>query len=159
MFHPIQDTEAWQPVIRNWRDQGETIVSTNGTFDILHVGHLHLLREARAQGDRLVVGLNSDASVRAYKGDKRPIVPQAERAELLLGLRVVDLVLMFDEPESARFVRDLRPDVHVKDSTYGYNLLEAPIVARYGGRIHLVRKTGHSTTNVIEKVLQVYREE
>lgn len=159
MIVHLDDPETWQPVIRQWREEGKTIASTNGTFDIVHVGHIHLLSEAKAQGDVLVVGLNSDRSVKAYKSELRPIVPQDERARLLLALKAVDAVLMFDEPESARFVRELRPDVHVKDSTYGYDLLEAPIVAEYGGRIHLVEKSGHSTTNVIEKILQVYRAE
>lgn len=158
-IYRIDDAERWRPIIETLRAAGKTVASTNGAFDIVHAGHLRLLREARAQADSLVVGLNSDASIKQYKSEKRPIVPQAERAALIAALRWVDLVLIFDEPESARFVRELRPDVHVKDSTYGYDLLEAPIVAEYGGRIHLIERDEHSTTGVIERVLQVYRDE
>lgn len=157
-FHIEQD-EIWQPRLQALRDDGKRIVTTNGTFDILHVGHIHLLREAKGQGDVLVVGLNSDASVQAYKSPLRPIVPQVERARMLLALRDVDWVMIFDETTSERFVRTLKPDVHVKDATYGYDLLEAPIVAEYGGAIHLVEKSPHSTTNIIERILEVYRQE
>lgn len=158
IFH-LNQIEQWRPVMEQLRRQGKRIASTNGTFDLLHSGHLKLLEEARAQGDVLVVGLNSDASVKAYKSEKRPIVPQAERAALMQAIRFVDHILIFDEPDSGRFVRELQPDVHVKDSTYGYDLLEAPIVQAYGGKIHLIEKDGNSTTNIIEKIIEVYRDE
>lgn len=158
IFH-IDDKDQWEPIIQQWRREGKTIATTNGTFDIVHVGHVYLLREAKAQGDMLVVGLNSDRSVKSYKSPLRPIVPERERAGLIEAFRYVDMVLIFDEPESLRFVKEVRPDAHVKDSTYGYDLIEAPIVKEYGGRIHLVEKTGHSTTNIIDKVLEVYRHE
>ncbi|MFB3788949.1 MAG: adenylyltransferase/cytidyltransferase family protein [bacterium] len=151
--------EQWEPVLRHWREAGQTIATTNGAFDIIHVGHVKLLREAKSQGDKLILGLNSDISVKQYKSVNRPIVPQDERAALLEAIRYVDLILIFDEPESLRFVREVRPDVHVKDSSYGYNLIEAPIVQEYGGRIHLVEKTTHSTTNIIKRVLEVYGKE
>ncbi|MBI1388613.1 MAG: adenylyltransferase/cytidyltransferase family protein [bacterium] len=158
IFH-IDETARWKPLIDHSRRTGLTIASTNGTFDIVHAGHIRLLRAARAQGDLLVVGLNSDRSVKAYKSEKRPIVPQQERAEIIAAMRYVDMVLIFDEPESARFVRELQPDVHVKDSTYGYDLLEAPIVAEYGGKIHLIDKDDRSTTNIIKKVIEIYRDD
>ena len=148
IFH-INDAEQWRPILQDIRDAGQAIVTTNGTFDIVHSGHIHLLREAKAQGDFLVLGLNSDASVKAYKSPKRPIVPQDERAALLAAVRYVDMILLFDEPESLRFVKDVRPDVHVKDSTYGYDLIEAPIVEEYGGKIHLV----------IKKVIELYKDD
>lgn len=157
IFH-INERDKWVPILRKWREEKKVIVTTNGTFDIVHIGHIRLLTEAKAQGDILVVGLNSDKSVREYKSPKRPIVPQEERGALLEALRCVDLILIFDEPESLRFVSEVRPDVHVKDSTYGYNLIEAPIVQEYGGKIHLVQKDEHSTTNIIEKVIAVYAE-
>lgn len=158
MICHINDRDKWVPVLRKWRDEGKTIVTTNGTFDIVHIGHIRLLTEAKEQGDFLVVGLNSDKSVKEYKNPKRPIVPQEERAALLAALRCVDLIVIFDEPESLRFVSEMRPDVHVKDSSYGYDLIEAPIVQEYGGKIHLVQKDEHSTTNIIEKVIEVYAE-
>lgn len=155
----LNEAAVWRPIVEGWRDKGLRIASTNGTFDLVHGGHLRLLREARAQGDRLVLGLNSDASVKAYKSPKRPIVPQEERAGLLSSLRFVDLVLLFDEPESLRFVSELKPDVHVKDATYGYDLIEAPVVGEYGGRIHLVENDGRSTTNIIQRVIELYRDD
>lgn len=159
MIHHLNDPASWRPFVDTWREHDRVIATTNGTFDILHVGHLRLLQEARAQGDVLIVGLNSDISVKQYKSTKRPIVPQQERAQLLAAFRSVDLVIVFDEPDSLRFVSEVRPDVHIKDDSYGYNLIERPIVESYGGRIHLIEKSEHSTTNVIEKVLEVYREE
>ncbi len=158
MICHINDRDKWVPILRKWRDEGKTIVTTNGTFDIVHIGHIRLLTEAKDQGDVLIVGLNSDKSVKEYKSPKRPIVPQEERAALLAALRCVDLIVIFDEPESLRFVSEMRPDVHVKDSSYGYDLIEAPIVQEYGGKIHLVQKDEHSTTNIIEKVIEVYAE-
>lgn len=158
IFH-INDKVKWEAIINQWRSDSQKIATTNGTFDIIHVGHVRLLREAKEQGDKLVIGLNSDASVKQYKSEKRPIVPQAERAALIEAIRYVDLILIFDEPESLRFVREVKPDVHVKDSTYGYDLIEAPIVQEYGGRIHLVEKDDHSTTNIIQKVIEVYKDE
>lgn len=158
IFH-LNDYEQWQPVMEQLRVDNQRIASTNGTFDIVHSGHLLLLKAAKEQGDVLVVGLNSDASVKSYKSEKRPIVPQAERAAMMQAIRYVDHVMIFDEPDSGRFVKELQPDVHVKDSTYGYDLLEAPIVEAYGGKIHLVEKDGNSTTNIIEKILDVYRDE
>jgi len=158
IFH-LNDKARWQDVLSKARATGKTICSTNGTFDIVHAGHVRLMKEARAQGGFLVVGLNSDASVKAYKSKLRPIVPQDERAALVAAIRYVDMVIIFDEPDSLRFVKELQPDVHVKDSTYGYDLIERPVVEAYGGRIYLVEKDGHSTTNIIEKVIEVYKHE
>ncbi len=158
IFH-INDKDQWQPVVDKWRAEGKVIVTTNGTFDIVHVGHIRLMTEAKAQGDILILGLNSDKSVKQYKSEKRPIVPQEERAKLIEALRCIDMVIIFDEPESARFVTEVKPDIHAKDSTYGYDLIEAPIVAEYGGKIYLVEKDGHSTTNVIQKIIDVYKDE
>ncbi len=158
IFH-LNHKEQWHSVIQKYRKEGKKIVTTNGTFDIVHVGHVRLLKEAKEQGDILILGLNSDVSVKAYKSELRPIVPQDERAELLLAFRYIDVILIFDEPESLRFVKEVQPDIHVKDSTYGYDLIERPIVEEYGGKIHLVEKSAHSTTNIIEKVLDIYRKE
>ena len=158
IFH-LNEREKWQPVLESLRREGKRIVTTNGTFDIIHVGHVRLLREARAQGDFLVVGLNSDRSVREYKSPLRPIVPQDERAALLEAIRYVDLILVFDEAQSLRFVEEVKPDVHVKDNTYGTDLIEAPILKRYGGQLHLVEKDEHSTTNIIAKVIEIYQNE
>jgi len=158
IFH-LNEKDRWRKVLDQARQEGKKIVTTNGSFDILHVGHVRLLREAKAQGDFLVIGLNSDLSVKTYKSEKRPIVPQDERAALMAAIRYVDLILIFDEPENLRFVDEVRPDVHVKDSSYGTNLIEGPTVAKHGGRLYLVEKDDHSTTNIIQKVIDVYRNE
>ncbi len=158
IFH-LDEKEKWQPVVNRLRNEGKKISTTNGTFDIIHIGHIRLIREAKEQGDFLILGLNSDQSVKQYKSEKRPIVHQEERAAIMEAIRYIDMILIFDEPESLRFVREVKPDVHVKDSTYGYDLIEAPIVNSYGGKIYLVQKDDHSTTNIIEKILDVYQDE
>src|SRR5262245_18986528 len=117
----LQDSDALRLVPRSalaqlastLRARGKRIVSINGSFDILHNGHLHILNEARRRGDVLVVGLNSDASVRSYKGPERPIVPERQRAEMLLAMRIVDYVHIFDEADPIAFLEQVRPDVHV----------------------------------------------
>jgi D-beta-D-heptose 7-phosphate kinase/D-beta-D-heptose 1-phosphate adenosyltransferase len=135
------------------RAKGKRIVTTNGTFDILHQGHLHVLNEARQRGDVLIVALNSDASVRAYKGPHRPVVPEQQRAEMLLALRIVDYVHIFDEPDPIAFLEQLNPDVHVNSAEYGEDCIESQIVKRGGGRIHLVNRIPDlSTTRIIEAV-------
>jgi D-beta-D-heptose 7-phosphate kinase/D-beta-D-heptose 1-phosphate adenosyltransferase len=133
------------------RGQGKRIVTTNGSFDLLHAGHLHLLSEARQRGDVLIVGLNSDASVRRYKGPTRPIVPERQRAALLLALRPVDYVHIFDEPDPIAFLRELAPDVHVNSAEYGSDCIESGTVRQRGGTLHLVeRLPGFSTTHLVD---------
>ena len=122
-------------------------MTVNGSFDLLHAGHLHILREASRQGDTLLVGLNSDASIRSYKGSDRPLIPQAQRAEMLLALRFVDYVHIFDESEPMPFLEEVRPDVHVNGAEYGEDCIEAAVVKRYGGRIHLVDRIGGLSTS------------
>lgn len=157
----LQDTDALRLVPRHvlsqlattLRAKGKRIVTLNGSFDILHNGHLHILNEARQLGDVLVVGLNSDASVRLNKGPSRPIVPERHRAEMLLALRMVDYVHIFDEPDPIAFIGELNPDVHVNGSEYGENCIESETVKRGGGRIHIVsRIPGLSTSNLVEKL-------
>ena len=112
-----------------------------------------MLSEARRQGDVLIVGLNSDASVRAYKGDGRPIVPERSRAAMLLALRAVDFVHIFDESDPIAFLEQVRPDVHVNGAEYGENCIEGETVRRAGGVIHLVpRIQGLSTSGLIESL-------
>ena len=135
------------------RALGKRIVTVNGTFDVLHAGHLHILKEAKQQGDVLVVGLNSDASVRANKGPKRPVVPQAQRADMLLALRYVDYVHIFDEPVPMVFIAAVRPDVHVNGAEYGEDCIESGVVREVGARLHLVpRIDGLSTSAMIERL-------
>jgi rfaE bifunctional protein nucleotidyltransferase chain/domain len=128
-------------------------VTINGSFDILHNGHLHILNEARKRGDVLIVGLNSDASVRTYKGANRPIVPERRRAEMLLALRMVDYVHVFNEPDPIAFLQEVRPDVHVNGSEYGEHCIERQTVTRGGGQIHIVNRIpGLSTSRLVDTV-------
>jgi phosphoheptose isomerase len=141
-----------------WREQKRIVVWTNGVFDLLHVGHLHSLREARSHGDVLVVGVNSDASVRANKGPDRPIFPVAERVELLAALQLVDAITVFDDATPERVLAALRPDVHVKGADYappnGKPIPEAELVRSYGGRIEFVRMIPErSSTSTIDKLI------
>ena len=136
------------------RADGATIVFTNGCFDILHAGHVRYLTAAAMMGDFLVVGMNSDASVRRLKGEGRPIVSGADRAEVLDALRAVDIVTIFDEPTAEELVRLVRPDVYVKGGDYSLDTLpEAQIVQAAGGRVEFIPFVeGRSTTNVIERI-------
>ena len=138
------------------RAAGQRVALTNGTFDLLHVGHLRSLEQARAHGDLLVVGVNSDASVRSYKAPDRPIVPEAERAALIAGLGCVDYVVIFDEPTAGRLLEAVRPDVYVKGADYADKPLpERPIVEAYGGQIMLVDlEPGHSTTDLVAEIVR-----
>jgi rfaE bifunctional protein nucleotidyltransferase chain/domain len=133
-------------------------VTVNGSFDLLHAGHLHILREARRQGDVLVVGVNSDASVQALKGPGRPLISQAERARLLMALRDVDYVHIFDELTPIAFLEQIRPDVHVNGAEYGPDCVEAPAIRASGGRLHLVdRLPGLSTSDLLRRAGEMAR--
>jgi len=134
---------------------GETGVLTNGCFDLLHVGHLRTLAAARALGDFLVVGLNTDAGVQRLKGPARPLVPQDERAELLDALRCVDYVTFFDEPTALELAAQLRPRVYVKSEEYRDKPLpERAVVEAGGGVVHLLPlQAGWSTTHLVQRIL------
>lgn len=136
------------------RAAGQRIIFTNGCFDLLHPGHLHQLREARAQGDFLVVGLNSDDSVRRLKGEGRPLLDEQARRELLEALRLVDLVIIFGEDTPEALIRELRPDVLVKGAEYAKeSIAGAAFVESYGGRVHLVPMLeGYSTSALLAKL-------
>jgi D-beta-D-heptose 7-phosphate kinase/D-beta-D-heptose 1-phosphate adenosyltransferase len=154
----LRDTDALRLVPRQalaqlsatLRAKGKRIVTVNGSFDILHNGHLHILNEACRQGDVLIVALNSDASVKGYKGADRPIVPERRRAEMLLALRMVDYVHIFDEADPIAFLKEVRPDVHVNGSEYGEDCVESDTVKRGGGSIYIVNRIpGLSTSGLL----------
>jgi D-beta-D-heptose 7-phosphate kinase/D-beta-D-heptose 1-phosphate adenosyltransferase len=136
------------------RAAGKTVVFTNGCFDLLHAGHATYLQFARAQGDCLVLGLNSDASVRRAKGPTRPIVPEQYRARLLAALECVDYVVLFDEDEPRPLIAELLPDVLVKSSDWAHYVSGRDIVEARGGRVVLADMVeGLSTTNIVKKIL------
>jgi rfaE bifunctional protein nucleotidyltransferase chain/domain len=153
---------AWPALLEQrarWRAGGQVVVWTNGCFDLLHVGHVRNLRAARAFGDVLVVGVNSDESVRRLKGPGRPILPAAERMELLAALESVDAVVAFDEATPEAALARLQPDVHCKGADYapphGKPIPEASVVAAYGGRVaFLPLVPGVSTTDIVRRILE-----
>jgi D-beta-D-heptose 7-phosphate kinase/D-beta-D-heptose 1-phosphate adenosyltransferase len=139
--------------------EGKKVVFTNGCFDILHAGHTRYLREARKLGDALILALNSDGSVRSIKGPMRPIVPEAERAEVVASLDSVDYVTVFEELTPLELIEYLQPDVIVKGGDWAEkDIVGAEAVRKWGGRVAIMPVIeGASTTNIIDKVLQVYR--
>jgi D-beta-D-heptose 7-phosphate kinase/D-beta-D-heptose 1-phosphate adenosyltransferase len=151
----IRELGPARDLVQQWRAGGLKIAFTNGCFDLIHTGHVALLAEARAQGDRLVVGLNTDASVKRLKGEGRPINSEMARAIVLASLRSVDLVVLFDEDTPLELLKALAPDVLVKGADYTLaTVVGADLVQSYGGRVHLARLVPEmSTTKTIEKIL------
>lgn len=140
------------------RQAGKTVVFTNGCFDIVHAGHASTMAFARAQGDVLIVGLNSDASVRRLKGEKRPVVAEQHRAALVSALKPVDYVVLFDETEVDTLVAELKPDVLVKGADRAGHIVGREHVESYGGRVVAAPFVpGLSTSGIIEKVLAAYK--
>ena len=141
--------------VQAWKASGQKIVFTNGCFDLLHPGHIHLLNRAKNLGDRLVVGLNSDASVRRLKGPKRPILSDRDRASLLASLDAVDLVVLFEDDTPRRLISNLQPNILVKGADYTVEkVVGRDIVESYGGVVHLVPLLqGYSTTDIANKVI------
>lgn len=137
------------------RTQNKKIIFTNGCFDIIHAGHVRYLTAAKNFGDILIVGLNSDESVRRLKGASRPINSEQDRAEVLLGLKAVDYVIVFGEDTAENLIADVRPNIYVKGGDYNLeNLPEAKIVMSYGGKVEFINLVaGRSTTNIIKKIL------
>jgi len=147
---------------RRWGQEGKVVVFTNGCFDLLHVGHVRCLAQARQFGDVLVVGVNSDASARGIKGGKRPLVPEQERAEVVAALAAVDFVVLFGESTAEGLVADLCPEVYVKGGDYtggsGKVAPEAEIVEGYGGKVVILPYLpGHSTSELIAAIVRGYR--
>ena len=136
--------------------RGEKIVFTNGVFDLLHVGHLRYLQEARALGDALLIAVNSDSSVKRIKGPTRPLVTERERAEILDGLRCVDYVTLFDTPTPVPVIEIVRPLLYVKGGDYTVDTLpETPVVRSYGGEVIILGFTeGRSTTRLVNSMSQ-----
>src|SRR6266567_1432224 len=143
------------------RAAGKKLVATNGCFDLLHVGHVRYLQAARALGDLLAVGLNSDRSVRELKGNGRPITPENDRAEVLAALQCVDLVTIFPQMRATRFIAAIRPAIYVKGGDYSSETLdeeERAVLKEIGAEIRLIRfETGYSTSGLIDQVCKTRR--
>jgi D-glycero-beta-D-manno-heptose 1-phosphate adenylyltransferase len=141
--------------VEQWRRAGERIILANGNFDLLHVGHVRYLRGAKALGGQLVVAINSDQSVRALKGEGRPIMPEQERAEIVSALADVDAVIVFPELDVRSIIREIRPDIHAKGTDYTADSVpERDVVAECGGRVAIVGDSkDHSTSEIIRSRL------
>ena len=140
--------------IKNWKLDNQKIVFTNGCFDILHLGHIDYLEKSRLKGDKLIVGLNSDSSVRILKGVDRPINNEVSRARMLAALSFVDLVILFDEETPLELIEKLSPDILVKGNDYlTEDIVGSGFVIKNGGKVETVNLVdGYSTTNLIEKI-------
>ena len=139
--------------VKELRAQGLTIATLNGSFDLLHAGHLYIIQQASLQADKLFLCLNSDRSIQLYKSPKRPIIALQHRLEMIAALEFVDYVTWFEETDPIAILSLIRPDVHVNGAEYGVECIEAAAVRSFGGKIHLVdRIPGLATSAVIEKV-------
>ncbi len=141
---------------RNAHSEGKRIVTTNGCFDILHRGHIEYLEAARSYGDLLFVGVNSDSSVKQNKGDSRPINREADRCRLLAALTCVSFAFVFSGKDPVAFLKEIRPNIHVKGGDYSGRLIEQDVVESFGGEVKIVRfVAGYSTTDIIQKLSSV----
>src|SRR5690348_14936849 len=153
--HKILTREELRARADEWRSAGERIILANGNFDLLHVGHVRYLCGAKALGGKLVVAINSDSSVRALKGEGRPVMPESERAEIIAALADVDAVIIFPEMDVRAIIREIRPDIQAKGTDYTTDSVpERDTVAEYGGRVAIVGDAkDHSTSEIIRSRL------
>lgn len=151
----IVEREQLRHLVEEWRRAGDTVILCNGAFDLLHVGHVRYLRGAKALGGRVVVAVNSDASVKALKGEGRPIMPEQERAEIVAALESVDAVVVFPESDVRAIIREIRPDVQAKGTDYRRESVpERDVMAECGGRVEIVGDAkNHSTTELLRSKL------
>jgi rfaE bifunctional protein nucleotidyltransferase chain/domain len=154
----VKDLKALLPILRRSKKQGKRIVFTNGCFDLLHRGHVTYLDRAKSKGDLLVVGINSDRSVRTLKGPERPLVPQADRARVMAGLGSVDYVTIFDEPTPLSLIQTIQPDILVKGADWAKgNIVGGDFVENRGGKVVTIPLVkGISTTEIIQRIVKRY---
>ena len=139
---------------QRWKREGKTVVFTNGCYDLLHPGHVRLLEQARSLGDVLILALNSDASVRRFKGPSRPISPEQERAEVASALEAVDAVTLFDEDTPRELIAEVVPDILIKGADWSHFIAGREEVEAAGGKVMTVpMEPGYSTTNIVERAL------
>jgi D-beta-D-heptose 7-phosphate kinase/D-beta-D-heptose 1-phosphate adenosyltransferase len=159
MANKIKTQTELISILEDFRRNGKKIVFTNGCFDLLHIGHIKYLREAKGFGDILVVALNSDSSVRRLKGDKKPLIPQSERAEVLSALEMVDYVTIFDEDTPYEIIKELQPDVLIKGGDWTIEkIVGRDIVEAKGGKVIAIPFIeGASTSRIVERILEKYK--
>lgn len=154
MTGKLKSLKELQIIVSDARQVGQTVVFTNGCFDLLHRGHVHLLREAKAAGDILIVGINSDRSVQSIKGPARPILPETDRVELIAAMEMVDYVILFDEADPYNVISALKPQVLAKGGDWSADeMIGADVVEREGGQVIVIPYLeGFSTTKIIERM-------
>ena len=149
------EPSALQEKVEALKAEGKKIVTLNGSFDLLHAGHLHMIYEASLQGDILIVALNTDHSIQQYKSPKRPIVSLHYRSHMMAALAFVDYVTCFDETDPRVLLEKIKPHVHANGAEYGSNCIEADVVKKHGGHVHIVELIpGLSTSNLIKKIVE-----
>ncbi len=154
----IKSLEELKELRNLWRKEGKKLVFTNGCFDLVHIGHIRYLKKAKELGDYLVIGLNTDQSVRRIKGEKRPILPEDERAEILCSFWFVDYVVFFDEDTPEKLIKEIEPDVLVKGADWKLEeIVGADFVLKKGGEVKRIElEQGKSTTAIINEILRRY---
>lgn len=151
----LVDPRQLKEKVLSLREEGKTIATLNGSFDLLHAGHLYMISQAKLQADCLLVALNSDASIQQYKSSDRPIIPLMYRLQMMAALEFVDYVTWFEETDPCALIETIRPDVHVNGIEYGSDCVEAKTVEACGARLHLVdRIPSLSTSEIIRKIQQ-----
>ncbi|MCX7845417.1 MAG: D-glycero-beta-D-manno-heptose 1-phosphate adenylyltransferase [Dictyoglomaceae bacterium] len=155
----IKNREELKNIVENLKKKGKIIVFTNGCFELLHPGHIEILEKAKSLGDILIVGINSDNSVKEIKGEKKLILDEKSRLRIISSLEVVDYVVLFHEKTPENLISELKPDIHVKGGDYKIeDLPEAKIVKDYGGKVFIFPLLEEfSTTKIIEKILKLYK--
>lgn len=153
-IHSHSEDPTFQQVLKDWKAAQQKIVFTNGCFDILHLGHIDYLEQARLKGDKLIVGLNTDASVQRLKGNTRPIISEYARARVLAALSFVDAVVLFEEDTPLRLIKDIKPDILTKGSDYSIeNIVGADFVLQNGGKVATLDLVeGYATSKIIDKI-------
>ena len=159
MPNKIKTLEEMKELLNEFRKENKRLVTTNGSFDILHYAHVNLLEKAKKEGDILIVLLNSDSSIKRIKGEKRPIISEIERAHILSSLESVDYIIIFNDETPLELLKQLKPNVHVKGGSFVPEKVkeEKNLIESFGGK-HIIFEIedGFSTTNIIEKIISLY---
>lgn len=156
MSGKLKSLDELAAIAAHARQNGQTVVFTNGCFDLVHRGHVHILRQAKAAGDLLIVALNSDRSVKEIKGPKRPIMPETDRLELIEAMEMVDYVVLFDEADPTRLIDAIKPDVLAKGADWSADkVVGAELIEKSGGRVvRIPYLQGFSTSEIIERIVK-----
>ncbi|MFH0740197.1 MAG: D-glycero-beta-D-manno-heptose 1,7-bisphosphate 7-phosphatase [bacterium] len=155
-MNKVKSQEEIIEVAKKAKALGKKVVAFSGSFDLLHIGHIRSIQEAKAQGDILILLLNSDLSIKSYKGLSRPIIPQDQRSQMLAALEAIDYVVIFDEINPKALLGDIKPDIYCNGSDWGENCIEREVVEKNGGKVYVLKwQDGFSTTELIEKIIKI----